>query len=198
MEFSIGRAGCSFSVRVGHKSKRFLFFSCLNNWKQKKIRKYPAASWRRLLHGFKETWEIPRPVGLVSTGTCPPFVQNFEVKADDLEQISELGRGAYGVVDKMRHVPSGLIMAVKVKGKTISRLQECLFSHEPIKAKWQTHKTHSLLTWSSAFGNGNGNCSFYKWRSSYSMQKLQSAQGRRSGWDSHHHLIMMLMMMIDP
>lgn len=164
----------------------------------KKIWKYPAASWRRLLHGFKETWEIPRPVGLVSTGTCPPFVQNFEVKADDLEQISELGRGAYGVVDKMRHVPSGLIMAVKVKGKTISRLQECLFNHEPIKAKWQTHKTHSLLTWCSAFGNGNGSCSFYKWRSSYSMQKLQSAQGRRSGWDSHHHLIMMLMMMINP
>lgn len=52
---------------------------------------------------------------------CPPplpavFVceQNFEMKADDLEQIAELGRGAYGVVDKMRHVPSGLIMAVKV------------------------------------------------------------------------------------
>lgn len=41
--------------------------------------------------------------------------QNFEVKADDLEQIGELGRGAYGVVDKMRHVPSGLIMAVKVR-----------------------------------------------------------------------------------
>lgn len=38
------------------------------------------------------------------------------MKADDLEQIGELGRGAYGVVDKMRHVPSGLIMAVKVSG----------------------------------------------------------------------------------
>ncbi|XP_048846512.1 dual specificity mitogen-activated protein kinase kinase 6-like isoform X3 [Brienomyrus brachyistius] len=39
--------------------------------------------------------------------------KNFVVKADDLEWICELGRGAYGVVDKMRHVPSGLIMAVK-------------------------------------------------------------------------------------
>ncbi|KAL0964847.1 hypothetical protein UPYG_G00329840 [Umbra pygmaea] len=39
--------------------------------------------------------------------------KNFVVKADDLEQIGELGRGAYGVVDKMRHIPSGLIMAVK-------------------------------------------------------------------------------------
>lgn len=46
--------------------------------------------------------------------------QKCEVKADDLEQICELGRGAYGVVDKMRHVPSDLIMAVKVsKSKPI-------------------------------------------------------------------------------
>lgn len=37
------------------------------------------------------------------------------MKADDLEPIGELGRGAYGVVDKMRHVPSGIIMAVKVR-----------------------------------------------------------------------------------
>ena len=42
-------------------------------------------------------------------------LQNFEVKADDLEPISELGRGAYGVVEKMRHMPSGQIMAVKVE-----------------------------------------------------------------------------------
>lgn len=44
-----------------------------------------------------------------------PLSQNFEVKADDLEPIVELGRGAYGVVEKMRHVPSGQIMAVKVE-----------------------------------------------------------------------------------
>lgn len=42
------------------------------------------------------------------------YGQNVVVNADDLEQIAELGRGAYGVVDKMRHVPTGLIMAVKV------------------------------------------------------------------------------------
>ena len=36
------------------------------------------------------------------------------MKADDLEPIVELGRGAYGVVERMRHVPSGQIMAVKV------------------------------------------------------------------------------------
>lgn len=37
------------------------------------------------------------------------------VEADNLEKICDLGRGAYGVVEKMRHVPSGTIMAVKVR-----------------------------------------------------------------------------------
>jgi len=36
------------------------------------------------------------------------------VEADDLETLCVLGRGAYGVVDKMRHKQSGTIMAVKV------------------------------------------------------------------------------------
>lgn len=45
---------------------------------------------------------------------CPLSLQNFEVEADDLVSISELGRGAYGVVEKVRHAQSGTIMAVKV------------------------------------------------------------------------------------
>uniref|UniRef100_A0A3B1KI15 mitogen-activated protein kinase kinase n=1 Tax=Astyanax mexicanus TaxID=7994 RepID=A0A3B1KI15_ASTMX len=49
---------------------------------------------------------------------------NFEVKADDLEQIGELGRGAYGVVDKMRHVPSGVIMAVKRIRATVNTQEQ--------------------------------------------------------------------------
>lgn len=40
--------------------------------------------------------------------------KTFEVEADDLEKICDLGRGAYGTVEKMRHIPSGTIMAVKV------------------------------------------------------------------------------------
>ncbi|GAA6078826.1 dual specificity mitogen-activated protein kinase kinase 6 isoform X1 [Tachysurus ichikawai] len=48
--------------------------------------------------------------------------KNFEVKADELEPIGELGRGAYGVVDKMKHVPSGIIMAVKVRDARMSNL----------------------------------------------------------------------------
>lgn len=36
------------------------------------------------------------------------------MEADDLETLYVLGRGAYGIVDKMRHKQSGTIMAVKV------------------------------------------------------------------------------------
>ncbi|XP_077491157.1 dual specificity mitogen-activated protein kinase kinase lic isoform X2 [Amblyomma americanum] len=39
--------------------------------------------------------------------------QEIEVSTDDLQVIQELGRGAYGVVEKMVHVPSNTIMAVK-------------------------------------------------------------------------------------
>lgn len=41
-------------------------------------------------------------------------VQRFEVKADDLIQLKERGRGAFGVVYEMRHQETGTIMAVKV------------------------------------------------------------------------------------
>lgn len=40
--------------------------------------------------------------------------KTFEVDADDLEMICTLGRGAYGVVDKMKHKQSDTVMAVKV------------------------------------------------------------------------------------
>jgi len=38
----------------------------------------------------------------------------IEIDANNLETICELGRGAYGIVEKVRHKPSGLEMAVKV------------------------------------------------------------------------------------
>ena len=39
----------------------------------------------------------------------------MEAHVTDLKSVKELGRGAYGVVEKMVHVPSGKEMAVKVK-----------------------------------------------------------------------------------
>ena len=34
--------------------------------------------------------------------------------ADDLIDLGEIGRGRFGVVNKMKHIKSGRIMAVKV------------------------------------------------------------------------------------
>lgn len=55
---------------------------------------------------------IPRNLDRKTTITIAD--QTFIVEADDLERICDLGRGAYGIVEKMRHIPSGTIMAVKV------------------------------------------------------------------------------------
>ncbi|ELK15777.1 dual specificity mitogen-activated protein kinase kinase 3 isoform X1 [Pteropus alecto] len=50
--------------------------------------------------------------------------RNFEVEADDLVTISELGRGAYGVVEKVRHAQSGTIMAVKRIRATVNTQEQ--------------------------------------------------------------------------
>uniref|UniRef100_A0AAQ4NVQ9 mitogen-activated protein kinase kinase n=1 Tax=Gasterosteus aculeatus aculeatus TaxID=481459 RepID=A0AAQ4NVQ9_GASAC len=77
----------------------------------------------------KEAFEQPPPAAVpprdLDSKACVTIGEkNFEVKADDLEQICELGRGAYGVVDKMRHVPSGLIMAVKRIRATVNTQEQ--------------------------------------------------------------------------
>lgn len=40
--------------------------------------------------------------------------KEYQLNVDTLEKISDLGRGAHGHVQKMRHVPSDAVMAVKV------------------------------------------------------------------------------------
>lgn len=40
--------------------------------------------------------------------------QHCDFTAEDLRDLGEIGRGAYGSVSKMVHKPSGQIMAVKV------------------------------------------------------------------------------------
>ncbi|KAJ8889010.1 hypothetical protein PR048_008504 [Dryococelus australis] len=50
--------------------------------------------------------------------------KTFEVEADDLEKLCDLGRGAYGIVEKMRHIPSGTIMAVKRITATVNTQEQ--------------------------------------------------------------------------
>ena len=40
--------------------------------------------------------------------------QHWDFTAEDLKDLGEIGRGAYGSVNKMVHKPSNQIMAVKV------------------------------------------------------------------------------------
>lgn len=56
---------------------------------------------------------IAAPANLDKRTTITIENKTFDVEADDLEKISDLGRGAYGIVEKMKHIPSGTIMAVK-------------------------------------------------------------------------------------
>lgn len=69
-----------------------------------------------LKFSFTET-QPAQPVGpprnLDSRTTITMDGKEVDVSADDLELLKELGRGAYGVVEMMRHRPSDTIMAVK-------------------------------------------------------------------------------------
>ncbi|KJH40543.1 kinase domain protein [Dictyocaulus viviparus] len=49
--------------------------------------------------------------------------EEIEIAAKDLEVLEELGKGGYGVVEKMRHRQSGIIMAVKRISSSIN--DEC-------------------------------------------------------------------------
>lgn len=70
----------------------------------------------------KPTITIPRNLDRKTTITIGD--RTFIVEADDLEKISDLGRGAYGVVEKMKHVPSGTIMAVKRITATVNSQEQ--------------------------------------------------------------------------
>ncbi|ENN77747.1 hypothetical protein YQE_05817, partial [Dendroctonus ponderosae] len=68
--------------------------------------------------------EVKAPGNLDSRTTITIGDKTFDVEADDLEKISDLGRGAYGVVEKMRHIPSGTIMAVKRITATVNTQEQ--------------------------------------------------------------------------
>uniref|UniRef100_A0A182XBV2 mitogen-activated protein kinase kinase n=1 Tax=Anopheles quadriannulatus TaxID=34691 RepID=A0A182XBV2_ANOQN len=53
------------------------------------------------------------PRNLDKRGTLTVGERSFVVEADHLRKLADLGRGAYGIVEKMLHQPSGTVMAVK-------------------------------------------------------------------------------------
>ncbi|KAJ8916095.1 hypothetical protein NQ315_004461 [Exocentrus adspersus] len=64
------------------------------------------------------------PANLDTRTTITIGDKTFDVEADDLEKLCDLGRGAYGIVEKMRHIPSGTIMAVKRITATVNTQEQ--------------------------------------------------------------------------
>ncbi|KAH3861580.1 dual specificity mitogen-activated protein kinase kinase 6-like isoform X2 [Dreissena polymorpha] len=64
------------------------------------------------------------PRDLDSKATIKIEDRTFEVEANDLEYICTLGRGAYGVVEKVRHRTTDTIMAVKRITATVNSLEQ--------------------------------------------------------------------------
>lgn len=64
------------------------------------------------------------PRNLDTRATITIDERTFEVQADDLEKIADLGRGAYGVVEKMRHIKTDTVMAVKRITATVNTQEQ--------------------------------------------------------------------------
>lgn len=67
---------------------------------------------------------ITPPRNLDKQTTITVDDKTFTVVADDLVKICDLGRGAYGIVEKMHHVPSDTIMAVKRITATVNSQEQ--------------------------------------------------------------------------
>ncbi|CAJ0609741.1 unnamed protein product [Cylicocyclus nassatus] len=67
----------------------------------------------------------------------PPDTREYSFEFNDLEELASLGNGSFGTVKKMRHIPTGKLMAVKVSfdispshtGVTIVALNAILHHH---------------------------------------------------------------------
>lgn len=64
------------------------------------------------------------PANLDKRTTITIDDKTFVVEADDLEKISDLGHGAYGIVEKMRHRQTNTVMAVKRITATVNTQEQ--------------------------------------------------------------------------
>lgn len=76
------------------------------------------------IHEPPPTLALAPPRNLDTRATITIDDNTFEVQADDLEKIADLGRGAYGVVEKMRHVRTNTVMAVKRITATVNTQEQ--------------------------------------------------------------------------
>ncbi|GAB0095335.1 dual specificity mitogen-activated protein kinase kinase 3 [Sergentomyia squamirostris] len=70
------------------------------------------------------TTPVTPPHNLDKSTTITIDDRTFVVEADDLEKICDLGRGAYGIVEKMRHRQTETVMAVKRITATVNTQEQ--------------------------------------------------------------------------
>ena len=77
------------------------------------------------------------PGGLDSQTSIRINDETFLIEADDLESQCVLGRGAYGVVEKVKHKQTGTILAVKVRFMLTSNT--CPIQLSLARSKWNMY-----------------------------------------------------------
>lgn len=90
---------------------------------ENKLTLTPGSMRRRPIHGLPITaltqqkpknFENEKRLRALKTGSLKINGVEYDTNIQDLEYLSELGNGTSGHVVKMRHKPSGAIIAVKV------------------------------------------------------------------------------------
>lgn len=74
--------------------------------------------------------------------------RTFTVEADDLEKICDLGHGAYGIVEKMRHRQTSTVMAVK-------RITVSVNTQEQVNTTKSTFNSRRFVLFPILFHNRN-------------------------------------------
>lgn len=111
---------------------------------------------------------IPAPSSAQGTGSASPFRSNYQstltqqlealslgqvaLKAEDLREVGELGSGNSGSVKKVLHVPTGTLMAKKVRRISWGNLLcDCFQDSEYISSKATMPRQAAACAWRSAF-----------------------------------------------
>ena len=87
-------------------------------------RKKSQSNWNLNKLANNPCYSSCRPRNLDTRTTITIDDRTFEVLADDLEKIGDLGKGAYGIVEKMRHRQTQTEMAVKRITTTVNSQEQ--------------------------------------------------------------------------
>lgn len=115
---------CKKPRRRKQKTPKTWRSDCVSNLKNRFSHAFISASYKKKVKTYLKCGKIAsqyfnrerlRTHSIESSGKLKISPeQHWDFTAEDLKDLGEIGRGAYGSVNKMVHKPSGQIMAVKV------------------------------------------------------------------------------------